>query len=116
MFFLLITFFLDVLLLSINLIEMMFRIGVHIYPIFSPRSNLVVITWLGVFGINYVFYKLWNIVIQNHMEYMHMNTLLGIVAALSVSTAMISFILAKYKASFAPVEKNSKNEAAAETK
>jgi hypothetical protein len=42
------------------------RIGVHLYPIFSPRSNLVVVTWLLVLILVYAFYWAWNWVMTNH--------------------------------------------------
>ncbi len=40
------------------------RIGAHLYPIFSPRSNLVVLTWLGVFGAYLGCFRFWNHVME----------------------------------------------------
>mmetsp|Transcript_15785 Transcript_15785/g.29782 ORF Transcript_15785/g.29782 Transcript_15785/m.29782 type:complete len:366 (+) Transcript_15785:186-1283(+) len=48
------------------------RIGVHIYPIFSPRSNFVVVTWLMVLLLVYGFHSAWNWIMTN---YWHVVTL-----------------------------------------
>jgi hypothetical protein len=39
------------------------RIGVHLYPVFSPRSKVSVLTWLSVFFIYYFTYSFWNSII-----------------------------------------------------
>ena len=36
------------------------RIGVHIYPVFSPRTNYVIITWCTVFLLTIGIYQFWN--------------------------------------------------------
>lgn len=53
------------------------RIGVHLYPIFSPRSNLVVVTWCMVILLVYGYYHAWNWIMTNHwhlltLEYLGM--------------------------------------------
>ena len=52
------------------------RIGVHIYPVFSPRSNLVVITWCIVFALHYAFYCFWNNMVILYIEFLQFETLL----------------------------------------
>lgn len=73
------------------------RIGVHIYPIFSPRSNLVVVTWLTQFGLHYVFYMLWNKAMQSNsvMEYLSMPILVGTGFFVTASAAITSQKLRK---------------------
>mmetsp|Transcript_5396 Transcript_5396/g.5925 ORF Transcript_5396/g.5925 Transcript_5396/m.5925 type:complete len:429 (+) Transcript_5396:602-1888(+) len=44
------------------------RIGVHLYPIFSPRTHFVIVTWIGVFGVHYIFYICWNEVIIHELD------------------------------------------------
>ena len=39
------------------------RIGVHLYPVFSPRSKFSTLTWLFVFGLYLLTYQYWNKVI-----------------------------------------------------
>ncbi|GMH48722.1 hypothetical protein TL16_g00353 [Triparma laevis f. inornata] len=40
------------------------RIGVHLYPVFSPRSKFSCFTWLTVFGLYYATFNFWNFVIE----------------------------------------------------
>jgi hypothetical protein len=42
------------------------RIGVHLYPIFSPRSNFVVVTWCMVLFLVYGFHSGWNWIMMHH--------------------------------------------------
>ena len=70
----------------------------HIYPIFSPRSNLIVVTWLGVIGIQFIFYKMWNKLMENHMEYLQITTLLSVMVGTASTCAIIGFFLSKNKA------------------
>jgi hypothetical protein len=44
------------------------RIGVHIYPVFSPRTNYVVITWCTVFVLVLGVYKFWNLMILQYWD------------------------------------------------
>ena len=46
------------------------RFGVHLYPIFSPRSHYVVITWSMVFGMLYATYAGWNYLME-HNPWVH---------------------------------------------
>ena len=41
------------------------RLGVHLYPVFSPRSKFSTLTWLFVFSLYYATYKYWNIVLAD---------------------------------------------------
>jgi hypothetical protein len=52
------------------------RIGVHLYPVFSPRSNFVVITWCAVFLLICGFYYFWNWVIEEHLDLLNFEALL----------------------------------------
>ena len=54
------------------------RFGVHLYPVFSPRSNFVVVTWSMVFGMLYATYAGWNHLIDH-------NPLLSRMASLLIS-------------------------------
>mmetsp|Transcript_5528 Transcript_5528/g.6783 ORF Transcript_5528/g.6783 Transcript_5528/m.6783 type:complete len:339 (-) Transcript_5528:48-1064(-) len=72
------------------------RIGVHIYPIFSPRSNLVAVTWLTQFGLHYAFYKLWNYVMQSSLnEFLSLPILFGVSSFLTASAATAKLFLKK---------------------
>jgi hypothetical protein len=44
------------------------RIGVHIYPIFSPRTNYVIMTWCTVFLLIFAVYHFWNWVMINYWD------------------------------------------------
>ena len=66
------------------------RIGVHLYPIFSPRSNLVVLTWLFVFGIYIGFFRLFNHVMQGQlMEFLTVPVLMGLNVLITVLSMII---------------------------
>ena len=41
------------------------RIGVHLYPVFSPRSKFSVLGWCAVFGLYYGTFKGWNYFIES---------------------------------------------------
>ncbi|GMI38437.1 hypothetical protein TeGR_g6678 [Tetraparma gracilis] len=45
---------------SVNYLLILDRLGVHLYPIFSPRSKGCVPAWGSVFLIYYFTYKFWN--------------------------------------------------------
>ncbi len=53
------------------------RIGVHIYPVFSPRSNYVIVTWCTVFSLTYGFYRFWNWMMVHHWDRLRLDHLLG---------------------------------------
>src|SRR6056300_67615 len=70
------------------------RIGVHIYPIFSPRTNYVIITWCTVFLLIFGVYHFWNWVMINYWDSllrldMLMTLNLGIVMSMSVVNKVI---------------------------
>ena len=44
------------------------RIGVHIYPVFSPRTNYVVITWCTVFSSTIGVYHFWNWMMTHYWD------------------------------------------------
>ena len=44
------------------------RIGVHIYPVFSPRTNYVVITWCTVFSLTIGVYHFWNWMMTHYWD------------------------------------------------
>ncbi len=71
------------------------RIGVHIYPIFSPRSNLVFVTWALVFGIYFAFHWFWNLVISDYLDGLSLPLLLASNVILTVSCLAISQVLSK---------------------
>lgn len=54
------------------------RIGVHIYPVFSPRSNFVAITWCTVFSLTFGFYRFWNWMMVHHWDSLRLELLVGI--------------------------------------
>jgi hypothetical protein len=71
------------------------RIGVHIYPIFSPRTNYVIITWCTVFLLIFGVYHFWNWVMINYWDSllrldMLMTLNFGIVILMSVVNKVIS--------------------------
>jgi len=43
------------------------RLGVHLYPIFSPRSNYFVVTWTFAYGCYFMTYYFWNKVIDKYI-------------------------------------------------
>lgn len=43
------------------------RVGVHMYPVFSPRSNYSAILWCGIFGGTYGLYKVLNAAMDNNL-------------------------------------------------
>lgn len=45
------------------------RIGIHLYPIFSPRSRFLVITWSLVFALHYAAYLCWNIALSDYRRF-----------------------------------------------
>jgi hypothetical protein len=69
------------------------RIGVHIYPIFSPRSNLVVLTWTLVFGIYFAFHWFWNLIISNYLDLLSLPLLLGTNILLTVACLIMAQFL-----------------------
>merc|ERR1712113_65440 len=72
------------------------RIGVHIYPIFSPRSNLVAVTWAGLFALHYAFYKMWNHVMESSlMEFFSLPFLVGACLVITAATSTANIVLSK---------------------
>jgi len=71
------------------------RLGVHIYPIFSPRSSLVVISWLGVFASYYFCYQFWNYVISYHENILSLSGLLGLNFVIIVCCAIIQWLFSR---------------------
>lgn len=69
------------------------RIGVHIYPIFSPRTNYSIITWVVVLFIFLGFFHVWNSVILNYMENLTLSLVLRIHASLTFSGAITCYLL-----------------------
>jgi len=43
------------------------RVGAHLYPVFSPRSNYSTILWCGIFGGTYGLYKILNATMENNL-------------------------------------------------
>jgi hypothetical protein len=66
------------------------RIGVHLYPIFSPRSNYVIFTWVAVFALYFGFYKLSNEAMQSE-AFMKILTL-PILISTNVTLTVISLL------------------------
>ena len=65
------------------------RIGMHMYPIFSPRSNIVLITWVAAFFLHYVIYQFWNFIISEHLESLNFNRLLALVVFFTAAGSFI---------------------------
>lgn len=42
------------------------RLGVHLYPIFSPRSRFCFVAYIAVFGLFVLTHRLWSAVIMAH--------------------------------------------------
>jgi hypothetical protein len=45
------------------------RLGVHLYMIFSPRTNLSILAWSIVLGVTVYCYSFWDAVVANHGQY-----------------------------------------------
>lgn len=74
------------------------RVGVHLYPIFSPRSNLVIVTWLSVFGIYIGFFRMFNYAMMqvDFMHYLTVHVLMGTNIGLTVlSTFILRYLKTK---------------------
>jgi hypothetical protein len=69
------------------------RIGVHIYPIFSPRSNFALLTWVGMIISFYGQHVMWNKFMQNYVNSRSLEWLLFISCALTVFSAAIATVL-----------------------
>jgi hypothetical protein len=53
------------------------RVGVHLYPIFSPRSKFVAVAWGTGFFLFYGAFLFWNHVISNHWAVLQFHRLLS---------------------------------------
>lgn len=69
------------------------RLGVHIYPIFSPRTNYSIITWVVVLVIFLVFFQFWNFLIMNYMEYITLPLEMGIHVNWTISGILMSLLV-----------------------
>ena len=78
------------------------RVGIHLYPIFSPRSNFVVVTWLLVFSLHYAAYLFWNYIMRNHWDVIQFNGLIAFNFVVIGTGATIYWALSKKL----PVQKN----------
>lgn len=43
------------------------RFGIHLYPVFSPRTNWVILTWTACFGCYMGTFRFWNMIIQKQV-------------------------------------------------
>ena len=88
------------------------RIGVHIYPIFSPRSNLVTLTYTLVIVIHFLFHRLWNVIIQHYMDFLSLQFLFGMNVLVVIVSLIISQIVSwkKERGQSAKEEKDIKKE------
>ena len=71
------------------------RLGVHLYPVFSPRSNLVLVTWLLIIMLIFGFYKFWNWMMVNHFDILSFERLLIVNLVLILSGITCSKLLVK---------------------
>jgi len=71
------------------------RVGVHLYPVFSPRSSLVMITWLMAFSLHYISFKFWNHVMTNHLELFRFDFMMAINGAIMGLGAFLHWVLSK---------------------
>ena len=72
------------------------RVGVHIYPIFSPRTNYSIITWVVVLLIFLAFFQFWNFLILNYMEYMTLSLVMGIHVNWTMSGILMSMMVNRF--------------------
>lgn len=66
------------------------RIGVHIYPVFSPRSSFVIITWCTVFLLVLGIYKFWNMAMIHYWDSLLQ---LDILLALNVAVVLMMSLI-----------------------
>jgi hypothetical protein len=45
------------------------RLGVHLYPVFSPRTKLCIVFWSAIFVLYYVTFRFWNAAIEEARIY-----------------------------------------------
>ena len=85
-------------------ISMLSNLGVHIYPIFSPRTNFVVLTWCGMFGLHYLVFIMFNEIIQSSSFATHVTVplLLGMNFSITVSASLIGFLMLRKKNEIQP--------------
>jgi len=65
------------------------RIGVHVYPVFSPRSNFVVVTWGMLFALHYALYQFWNLVMVHHWDILRLEVLIGLNFGIMFACAIV---------------------------
>jgi hypothetical protein len=68
------------------------RIGVHIYPVFSPRTNYVIITWCTIFLLVLGVFKFWNFVMIHFWD-----SLLRLDVLISLNFAVVLTMSFVYK-------------------
>ena len=67
------------------------RIGVHIYPVFSPRTNYVIVTWCTVFLLVFGAYEFWNMAMIHYSDsLLRLDTLLALNAAVVLIMGIIN--------------------------
>jgi hypothetical protein len=73
------------------------RLGIHVYPIFSPRSNLCFVTWSGVLVIYLSQYYVWNEIIQNSslVESVTLYKIMGVTVSVTVVGVIVSSLLSR---------------------
>jgi hypothetical protein len=71
------------------------RIGIHLYPVFSPRSKLVMVTWLMAFSLHYISFEFWNHVITDYLELFRFDFMIAINCAVMLFGAFMHWILSK---------------------
>lgn len=86
------------------------RIGVHIYPIFSPRSNFVAATWLLVLILVYSFYWAWNWMMTNCWHVVTFEYFMVLNALITTMCYGISYSISKVRSSCDAAASSENNE------
>lgn len=71
------------------------RIGLHLYPVFSPRSSFVMVTWLMVFVLHFAAFNFWNHMIENHTFFLRFDFMLAICVCVTISGQIMHWCLSK---------------------
>ena len=81
----------SIFLYGIFYIAILDRIGVHIYPVFSPRTNFVIVTWCTVLLLVFGAYEFWNMAMIHYWDsLLRLDTLLALNAVIILIMGVIN--------------------------
>ncbi len=76
------------------------RFGLHFYPIFSPRTNYSIITWVVVLAMFLGFFRFWNMLIMNYLDELTLSLMLRTHFSVTALGLLAKFAIYQYECKY----------------